>query len=108
VTGNPTLAFNASGIEGIKVRITAKAAATRRRRRPAGGGEEQLGRCSGRLVFGATRRPWSTPSARLLQSAGLTLGLAESVTGGLVASRCTEVPGSSAWFRGGWCPTTAP
>jgi nicotinamide mononucleotide (NMN) deamidase PncC len=45
---------------------------------------------------------------QLLAAQGLTLGLAESVTGGLVASRCTEVPGSSRWFRVAWCPTTAP
>jgi nicotinamide-nucleotide amidase len=37
----------------------------------------------------------------LLSDAGLTLGLAESVTGGIVASRCTDVAGASAWFRGG-------
>jgi len=30
----------------------------------------------------------------------LTLGLAESVTGGLVGARITAVPGASEWFRG--------
>ena len=37
----------------------------------------------------------------LLKDRGLTLGLAESVTGGLVAGRITNVPGSSAVLRGG-------
>jgi len=38
--------------------------------------------------------------AQLLEEAGLSLGLAESLTGGLVASRLVNVAGSSRWFRG--------
>ncbi|MFZ5646293.1 MAG: CinA family protein [Bacillota bacterium] len=37
---------------------------------------------------------------RLLMEQRLTLGLAESCTGGLIASRITGVPGSSAYFAG--------
>jgi nicotinamide-nucleotide amidase len=35
---------------------------------------------------------------RILQERALTLGLAESCTGGLLASRITDVPGSSVYF----------
>ena len=37
----------------------------------------------------------------LLRDAGLTVAFAESCTGGLVATRTTDVAGSSAWFLGG-------
>lgn len=36
-----------------------------------------------------------------LAARGATLATAESCTGGLIAARCTDVPGSSAWFTGG-------
>lgn len=39
---------------------------------------------------------------KILQERSLTLGLAESCTGGLVASRITDVPGSSAYFMAGF------
>ena len=39
--------------------------------------------------------------ATRLLARGLTLGVAESLTGGIIASRLVAIPGASKWFRGG-------
>lgn len=39
--------------------------------------------------------------AALFQASGMTLALAESCTGGMVAARVTDSAGCSAWFKGG-------
>lgn len=39
--------------------------------------------------------------AGIVAGRGLWLSTAESCTGGLVAAALTDIPGSSAWFRGG-------
>jgi nicotinamide-nucleotide amidase len=98
--GNPTIAFLASGIEGIKVRITAKAPD------PAAAGalldseQKQVIALVGDAVFSADDRSMEEAVADALVASGLTLGIAESLTGGLVASRLVEVEGASAWFKG--------
>jgi nicotinamide-nucleotide amidase len=99
-SGNPTLAFLASGIEGIKIRITAKAASEEEATAVIGGEEAQLRRLLGPLVFGEDDDTMESVVGEMLLARGLTLGLAESMTGGLIASRLTEAPGSSAFFRG--------
>ncbi len=97
---NPTIAFLASAVEGIKVRITAKApdqeAATQLLDRE----EAELRALLGDLVFGVDDQSIEWTVGRMLVERGLMLGVAESLTGGLVASRLAEVPGSSEWFRG--------
>jgi PncC family amidohydrolase len=49
----------------------------------------------------ASAEPLEVQVGRLLKQSGLKLALAESCTGGLVADRITDVPGSSDYFRGG-------
>ena len=97
----PTLAFLASGIEGLKVRITVKAddEATALARLDA---EDAVVRSIiGDIVFGIDGETMEHAVGRALVARGLTLAVAESLTGGLVAARLVDVPGASAWFRGG-------
>ncbi len=54
----------------------------------------------GDVVFGVDADTMESVVLDLLRSRGLTLGLAESVTGGLVAGRLTNVAGSSDVLRG--------
>jgi nicotinamide-nucleotide amidase len=55
----------------------------------------------GDIVFGLDDETMEQALANLLVARGLSLGVAESLTGGLIASRLVDVPGASAWFRGG-------
>lgn len=98
--GNPTLAFVAGGVEGIKVRITAKASTHDEAQAMVEAEDAELRAILGSIVFGADDDTMEAAVGALLQDAGLTLGLAESMTGGLVASRLVNAEGSSAWFRG--------
>lgn len=96
----PTLAFNASGIEGIRVRITARGADDAAAAAMVMAEEEAVRAVLGDLVFGVDDETMEHAVGDLLLARGWTLGLAESVTGGLVASRIVSVPGASRWFRG--------
>jgi len=98
--GNPTLAFLATGVEGIKVRITAKASSHDEALAMVDAEDAELRALLGPLVFGVDGDSMEAAVGALLEGAGLTLGLAESMTGGLVASRLVNVEGSSAWFKG--------
>lgn len=94
-----TLAFLASGIEGLKVRLTAKAGDEAEADVMLGAQESRLRGLLGELVFGVDDTSMEDAVAALL--GGRTLAVAESLTGGLVASRLVNVPGASRWFRGG-------
>jgi nicotinamide-nucleotide amidase len=99
--GNPTLAFQASGIEGIKVRITAKAADDASATAILAAEEALLRPLLGEIVFGIDGQTMESVVVDLLRQRGLTLALAESVSGGLAASRLSAVPGIGDVFRCG-------
>ena len=98
--GNPTLAFLASGWNGLKVRLTAKAATLDACRVVLDPWESRLRAELGELVFGSDGESMESVVLDLLGSRGWSLGLAESVTGGLVGARITGISGASSVFRG--------
>ncbi len=98
--GNPTLAFLASGADGLKVRITAKAPDEATAAALLAQEEAELRDLLGDLVFGVDHESIEHAVAKLLVGAGLTLGLAESLTGGMMGARLTEVVGAGDFFRG--------
>jgi nicotinamide-nucleotide amidase len=99
--GNPTLAFLASGWEGIKVRLTAKAATRPEVVSILDEWEQKVRAVIGDIVFGVDDDTMESVVLQMLRERGLTLGLAESVTGGLVTGRLTGIAGASSVLRGG-------
>jgi nicotinamide-nucleotide amidase len=98
--GNPTLAFLASGWEGLKVRLTAKAPTAAEVSGLLDTWDARVRQIVGQQVFGTDDDTMESVVLELLHGRGLTLGLAESVTGGLVGARLTGIAGASDVFRG--------
>lgn len=99
--GNPTLAFLASGWEGIKVRLTAKAASRDEADALLSVWESRVRAEVNDIVFGTDGDTMESVVLQLLRDRGETLAVGESVTGGLIGGRITNIPGSSDVFRGG-------
>ncbi|MBT8240738.1 MAG: competence/damage-inducible protein A [Acidimicrobiia bacterium] len=99
--GNPTLAFLASGVEGLKVRITAKAADQAAVSALLDSEQAALEPLIGRWTFAYDDDNMETVVVRALAQRGLTLAVAESLTGGYLSGRICQVPGVSETYRGG-------
>ena len=98
--GNPTLAFLASGWEGLKVRLTGRAPDESAAAALLAPWEEKIRKVLGDQVFGVDNDTMESVVLDLLRARGWTVALAESVTGGLVSGRLTGVAGASEVFRG--------
>ena len=55
----------------------------------------------GPLVYGEDQQTLDAVVGQMLTERGMTIAVAESCTGGLIAKRITDNPGSSAYFAGG-------
>jgi nicotinamide-nucleotide amidase len=91
------LATEGELLVGVRVRAASAAAAEARWRAV----EPAVRGALGAAWYGEGDEPLEAVVGRLLRARGLTLGLAESCTGGLVGHRLTQVPGSSAYFERG-------
>ena len=97
---NPTLAPYAKPT-GTELRITAHAPTREEALRRIAPVEERVKAILGDKVIGVDVDSLEEVCFALLKDRGLTVGTAESCTGGLLAKLLTDLPGSSAVFRGG-------
>ncbi len=100
-SGEATIAFLASGVEGIKVRVTAKADDVGAARRAVDAVADELRAELGWTVFGEDDATMESVVLDLLRARDQSLAVAESMTGGMITARLTDVPGSSDVLRGG-------
>ena len=97
---NPTIATYAKR-DAVDVRLTAKAPTLDVARGQVEALEGEVRQALGRYVFGVDGETLQSVVLKQLIARKLTLAAMESCTGGLLASLVTDVPGSSAAFRGG-------
>ena len=97
---NPTLAPYAKEGE-CELRVTAKAATDAEAQALLQPTVEQVKKLFGDKVYGVDVPSLEYVVIQALKTKDLTLGVAESCTGGLIAKRLTDVPGASAAFKGG-------
>ena len=97
---NPTLAPYAKP-NGTELRITAHADTEEEAQALIDPVEKQVREILGDKVIGVNVKSLEEVCFALLKEKGLTLGTAESCTGGLIAKQMTDRPGSSAVFKGG-------
>ena len=97
---NPTLAPYAKPT-GTELRITAHAQTEEEAFALIAPVEEQVKAILGDYVIGVDVNSVQEVCFNLLREKGLTLGTAESCTGGLIAKLMTDLPGSSQVFNGG-------
>ena len=99
-TGHATLAFQASGIEGIKVRITAKAADDASAVEVLDAEEAQLRPILTNAIFGIDDETMETAVLNALRENGRTLAAVETLTGGILSSRLTLANPEMDIFKG--------
>ena len=97
---NPTLAPYAKEGE-CELRVTAKAATDEEAQALLMPTVNQMKEMFGNLVYGVDISSLEELIRDLLKEQGLTLGCAESCTGGLIAKRMTDLSGASQVFKGG-------
>ena len=97
---NPTVATYAK-VDAVDVRISAKSAQREHAEQMVADVEVQIRKLLGDVIFGIEGDTLALVAGKLLMARQWTLGVMESLTGGLLASMITDVPGGSTYFVGG-------
>jgi nicotinamide-nucleotide amidase len=98
---NPTLATYAKS-DGIHLRLTAKAATPGEAESLIDAFEPRVRERVADWVYGTENDSFPSVVGSLLRQRGLKLAVAESATGGALASLITEAPGASDYFLAGY------
>ena len=98
--GDVTLAFLARGWNGLEIRLTTSAESAVVAEGKLRPWEAEIRALVGKAVFGSDGESMESVVLDALRSRGWTLGIAESLTAGLVAARLAGVPGASDVLRG--------
>lgn len=99
-SANPTIAPYAS-LGEVKLRLTARADSADDAAALFKPLEQEIVQRVGEYMYGSDDDTLEGVVGRQLRAVGKTVAVAESCTGGLIAKRLTDVPGSSDYFPGG-------
>jgi len=98
--GQVTMAYLASPGE-VRVRLTAVGTTRDEALAEIAPVEARIRGELGAIVYGADEETLEAAVGRLLRERGLSLATAESLTGGLLGGRITNIPGASDYYLGG-------
>jgi nicotinamide-nucleotide amidase len=98
--GNPTIAFQASGIDGIKVRVVAKCDDEATAKRVLDSEEALLRGVLGDLIFGIDEQSMETVVLEQLRKRAMTVAATETLTGGILSARLSALDTPMETFRG--------
>lgn len=98
--GNPTVAFQASGIDGIKVRLVAKCDDEATAKRVLDSEEALMRSLLGDLIFGIDEQSMEAVVLAALRKRGMTVAAAETLTGGILSARMSALDPEMVIFRG--------
>jgi nicotinamide-nucleotide amidase len=95
-----TLAYLPS-ISGVDLRLTVRDIPAEEAVRLLAVDADRLRACVGRSIYGENDADLAAVVLELCRARGLTIGVGESCSGGLLGARLTAIPGSSDVVRGG-------
>ncbi|MDD3654185.1 MAG: competence/damage-inducible protein A [Desulfotomaculaceae bacterium] len=97
---NPSITYLARPGE-VQVRVTAHAASVELAEKMVAELSEKVQSLLKDHIYGYNGEAVEHAVGKLLLQKGMFLSVAESCTGGLIGARLTDIPGSSAYFKGG-------